>query len=403
MSSQPAVVPFVEPGPVDFRSAPFLVIWEATRACDLKCVHCRAEALPLRHSKELTREDVGGLIAQVRELGNPLFVITGGDPLKRDDIFDIVRDAANAGLRVAMTPSGTPLLTAEAIQCLRNAGLARLAVSLDGSGPAVHDAFRQVDGSFDVTVAAIRTARGIGLPVQINTTVSTRNVDDLSRIAALIVELDIVLWSVFFLVPTGRGERSDVLSAAEHEAVFHRLYDLSKRMPYDIKTTAAQHYRRVVLQRRRKEAAARAARGLPAEESRSGATGGRGRSAMAPGLETGGWRASGPGDASIGRAAMGVNDGNGMIFVDHIGQICPSGFLPIVVGDVRRDRLADVYRNHPVLRQLREPSGYGGKCGSCDFRDLCGGSRSRAFALTGDYLASDPSCCYRPPKPRIGL
>src|SRR6185295_19573348 len=239
----------------DFNRAPFIVIWEVTRACDLKCVHCRAEAITMRHPLELTFKEGCKLIDQIREFGKPLFVITGGDPLKRPDIYDLIRYGDRKGLRVALTPSGTQLMQPAVIRRFKESGLSRLAVSLDGSCKEIHDTFRKVDGSFEWTVESIREARRNDIPVQINTTVCKHNLKDVRAIAELLGRLDICLWSVFFLVPTGRGLRSDIVSARDHEDVFNLLYDLSKVMPYDIKTTAAQHYRRVVVQRRRAEIA----------------------------------------------------------------------------------------------------------------------------------------------------
>ncbi|HYF52479.1 MAG TPA: radical SAM protein, partial [Planctomycetota bacterium] len=222
---------------VDFNLAPFIVIWEVTRACDLKCVHCRAEAIVQRHPLELTFKEGQTLIDQIREFGKPLFVITGGDPLKRPDIYDLIRYGDEKGLRVALTPSGTQLMKPAVIRRFKTSGLSRLAVSLDGSCKEVHDTFRKVDGSFEWTVESIKEARRNDLPVQINTTVCKHNLKDVRKIAELLGTLDIALWSVFFLVPTGRGLRSDIISAREHEEVFNLLYDLSKEMPYDIKTT----------------------------------------------------------------------------------------------------------------------------------------------------------------------
>src|SRR6185295_2702536 len=237
----------------DFNRAPFIVIWEVTRACDLKCVHCRAEAITMRHPLELTFKEGCRLIDQIREFGKPLFVITGGDPLKRPDIYDLIKYGDKKGLRVALTPSGTQLMQPAVIKRFKDSGLSRLAVSLDGS--------------FDWTVESIKEARRCDIPVQINTTVCRHNLKDVRAIAELLGTLDICLWSVFFLVPTGRGLRSDIVSAREHEDVFNLLYDLSKEMPYDIKTTAAQHYRRVVVQRRRAEIAELVSHGKSPDEA----------------------------------------------------------------------------------------------------------------------------------------
>jgi len=457
---------------VDFNQAPFIVIWEVTRACDLRCVHCRAEAITQRHPLELTFKEGQRLIDQVREFGRPLFVITGGDPLKRPDIYDLIKYGDQKGLRVALTPSGTQLMQPTVIKKFKQSGLSRLAVSLDGSCKEIHDTFRKVDGSFEWTINSIKEARANDIPVQINTTVCKHNKNDVKAIAELLGTLDIALWSVFFLVPTGRGIRSDIISAREHEDVFNMLYDLSKTMPYDIKTTAAQHYRRVVVQRRRAEVAELIKQGRTADEAaRQIQMQSVPKAIVQNNFEPGGWSSDERGlnaafkgapmrqtdtdtaalkdkiarmkaggapdfvvakfeaqlnalegksadgsapvefltrqdtaraDASmdIGRASKGVNDGNGFVFIDHIGLVYPSGFLPMVVGDVRKASLVDIYRDSPIMRQLRDYPTLKGKCSWCDFREICGGSRSRSFGVTGDFLASEPYCSYFPQKPK---
>ena len=353
--------------PTDFNAAPFIVIWEMTQACDLACLHCRACAQPRRDERELTTNEAKRLMDTIRTMGPPLFVLTGGDPLKRPDTISLVEYGTSIGLRVALTPSGTPLMTPAVLESLRDAGLARLAVSLDGSTAAIHDRFRGVTGSFDWSVQMLRTAREIGLSTQVNTTISSDNVDDLEGLITLMGELGIALWSVFVVVPTGRGNVSQLPSAEELERVFNRLYDVSRSAFFDIKTTAAPHYRRVVLQRQR-------------DERRMAAAAGRG-------VDT---------SDSIGRA-RGVNDGNGFVFVSHRGEIFPSGFMPVSAGNIRSHDLGDVYRNDPLFQSLRDADLLQGKCGACEYRWVCGGSRSRAYALTGDPHAADPLCAYMPP------
>ncbi|HET7584546.1 MAG TPA: TIGR04053 family radical SAM/SPASM domain-containing protein [Gemmatimonadaceae bacterium] len=360
----------------DFDRAPFLVIWEMTQACDLACRHCRALARPWRDHAELTTAEAKQLVDSVCAFGRPLFVLTGGDPLKRPDTVPIVEYAARAGLRVALTPSGTPLMTRDVLQSLRDAGLARLAVSLDGSTALIHDRFRGVAGSFEWTLRMLEAARELQLPTQVNTTISHHNVDDLEGLITLMARLGIVLWSVFFIVPTGRARSGDLTTADEFERVFHRLYDFSRTAPFDIKTTAAPHYRRVVLQRQVAERRAAAPPHVPPPLAAS------------PGFSLG---------DDIGRA-KGVNDGNGFLFVSHRGEIYPSGFLPLSAGNVRTRDLATVYRESALFRALRDPDRLEGKCGVCEFRVVCGGSRARAFAMTGNPLASDPSCAYIPPR-----
>lgn len=310
----------------------------------------------------------------VRRFGRPLFVLTGGDPLKRDDTVALVAHGTSLGLRMAMTPSGTPLMTPGIIAELRDAGLARLAVSLDGSNREIHDRFRGVAGSFDWTVRMLAAARDLGLPTQINTTISSHNLHDLEPTVKLIESLGVALWSVFFIVPTGRARASDITTADEFERVFHRLYDLSATAPFDIKTTAAPHYRRVVLQRQVAERR-RGERDTPAVPLTAGVG-----FSLADGVGRG----------------KGVNDGNGFVFISHRGEIYPSGFLPVSAGNVRTHDLVSVYRENAMFRALRDPNQLRGKCGMCEFRTICGGSRARAYATTGDYLESDPYCAYIP-------
>jgi AdoMet-dependent heme synthase len=359
---------------VDFDQAPFLVIWEMTQACDLACLHCRAEANPHRDPRELTTLEAKRMMEQVRGFGRPLFVLTGGDPLRRPDVVELVAHGTALGLRMAMTPSGTPLMTEEVVRELADAGLSRLAVSLDGSTAAIHDRFRGVVGSYDWTLRMIRAARALGLSTQINTTVSRHNLDDFDNLCELMTELGISLWSVFFLVPTGRARAEDVASPEEFEFVFHRMYDLSKSAPFDIKSTAAPQYRRVILQRQ-------------VAERRAGERGGM------PEPLTAGLGFSLP--DGIGRA-KGVNEGNGFLFVSHTGELYPSGFLPVSAGNVREADLVDVYRHSELFRALRDPDRLKGKCGVCEYREVCGGSRARAYALTGDYLAAEPYCTHVP-------
>jgi AdoMet-dependent heme synthase len=363
---------------VDFGRMPFLVIWETTQACDLACLHCRACAHPQRNGHELSTSEARSLMEEVRRFGQPLFVLTGGDPLKRPDVVELVEYGSSLGLRMAMTPSGTPLMTPAVIRRLRDAGLARLAVSLDGSTPAIHDAFRGVDGSWEWTIRMIREARRIGLSTQINTTVTRHTLADLEALIGLMTELEISLWSVFFLVPTGRGRPEDIASPEEFEEVFQRMYELSLSAPFDIKSTAAPQYRRLVLQKQ-----VEARRGGTRRGAADGVTGGIGFS-LADG---------------VGRA-KGVNDGNGFVFISHKGEIYPSGFLPLSAGNVRTHDLVEVYRRSPLFTSLRDADRLKGKCGVCEYRDVCGGSRARAYALTGDPLEAEPYCTHVPARYR---
>ena len=361
---------------MDFNQTPFIVIWEVTQACDLACVHCRASAQGRRNPLELSNEESKKLIAEVAALRAPVFVLTGGDPLKRPDIYELVEYATACGVRTSLTPSATPLLTREALVRLRDCGLARLAISHDGPTAEIHDAFRRVPGSYDWTLRAVRWAREIGLPAQINTTITRHNLGQLDDIIALLETLDIVLWSVFFLVPTGRGQSIDLISAEEFEQVFEKLYQTSRRVKFDIKSTEAQHYRRFLLQRRTE--ARRNGQPDAAMTKVFGATSADG----------------------IGRAPRGINDGKGFVFISHLGEVFPSGFLPVSAGNVRKHSLTELYRHSPLFVALRDSANLQGKCGICEFREVCGGSRARAYAVTGNMLAEEPNCGYQPqPRP----
>jgi radical SAM protein len=373
----------------DFNVSPFVVIWENTRACDLACRHCRAAAQARRSQYELTTEQGYRLIDQIGRMGPKVFVITGGDPLKRDDTFEMIRYARSAGLEPSLTPSATPLLTEEAIEKMKAHGLGRMAVSLDASCAELHDDFRRVQGSFDITLRAIRAAKRLDIPVQVNTTVSRRTIEDLPRMVEMLEDLGIVMWSVFFLVPTGRARNADLVSPQEVEELFGFLYETSKRVPFSIRTTEAMHYRRYMLQRMGAE------NGISPGALRDPVTGlvdastlflQHGPRRMPLGIQPG----------AVSRAPRGVNEAKGFVFISHIGDVFPSGFLPLKAGNVKHQTLGEIYQTSDLFVSLRNPSNLKGKCGRCEFRDLCGGSRARAWAMTGDVFASDPLCTYEP-------
>ncbi|MDH5490877.1 MAG: TIGR04053 family radical SAM/SPASM domain-containing protein [Myxococcales bacterium] len=346
--------------PFSFDHAPFILFWETTQACDLVCQHCRASAVPEPSPQELSTEEGKALLDEARAMGCPIVVLTGGDPAKRSDLVELVRHGSALGLRMALTPSATPLVTPSLLGALTEAGLSRLAISLDGADAATHEAFRGVSGSYARTLEILSAARRLGLSTQVNTSIVQSNVDALEAIEGIVRGLEIDLWAIFLVVPTGRAEAEGCLDAERVEAVLEYLAALSERAPFDLKTTAAPQLRRMLLQRkvRRQEIA---------------------------GIEDG-----------IGRAPRGVTDGQGVAFVSHLGEIYPSGFMPISCGNVRREGLMKAYRDDALMRALRDPDALGGKCGLCEFRKVCGGSRARALAMTGDPLAADPACAYLP-------
>ena len=367
----------IHPSQVDFARAPFLVIWETTQSCALACRHCRASAQLGRDPLELTTEEGKRVISETAAMGTPLIVLTGGDPVNRPDLPELIRHAKAEGLRVATIPAATETLTRELVVSLKEAGLDQMALSLDFPRAELHDGFRGVPGAFARTLDAVRWAHEMDLPLQINTTVCGDTAPYLEEMAEFVSGLGIVFWEVFFLVPMGRGTVLKGLAPEDCERIFDLIYRTQKKGSFIVKVTEAPHYRRHVAQRERRAAGEQ----------------GRPRMAVAmPGLLT---RSEGPGH-TVGLAPRGVNSGNGFLFVSHRGQVFPSGFLPIDCGNVRTAPLAAIYRDQPLMRQLRQPDLLQGRCGRCEYRDICGGSRSRAFGLTADPLATDPWCVYEP-------
>lgn len=354
----------------DFSLAPFTIAWEITRSCAYACVHCRANAQHHRDPGELDTKESFRLIDRLTEFGNPILIFTGGDPMMRPDLYELIEYAAQKGLRCSLTPTATALPTLERLKLAAKVGIRRIALSLDAPTKMVHDGFRQVEGSWDRTMKILHNAQQAGISAQVNTTVSQFNLALLPEMAPFIEEVGAVQWSVFFLVPTGRAQIPWMISPEDHERVFNWLYDLSKSAPFDIKATAAPMYRRVAIQRKKTEL------GSGTDVTFQGAG-----FQYADGLD---------------RPTKGVNDGNGFLFISHIGEIMPSGFLPISLGNVRDDDIVQVYREHPVFRELRDPTKLKGRCGICEFRDVCGGQRGRAYGVTGDYLETDPACVYQP-------
>jgi radical SAM protein len=357
----------IPPKPVlaasDFTRQPFVLAWELTRACNLACVHCRAEAQLRRDPRELSTPEAMAVIDDIARFDvPPVLILTGGDPMRRPDVIDLIRHATSQGVRCTLTPAGTPLASERRLAEAKEAGLSRIAVSLDGVTADLHDDFRRVEGSFGWTMDIIDAAHRLDIPVQIHTTLCRRTLQQMPAMADLVERLGAVVWAVFCLVPTGRGVSLDELTAPEYEAVFEWLVERSETASWSLKLTEGYHYRRVLMQHHHAPVAG-------------------------PGFQT----ADG-----IGRAPKAVNAGNGFCFISHIGDVCPSGFLPVVAGNVRSESVVDLYRNHMIFRELRDPSLLKGKCGRCGFRDVCGGSRSRAFAATGDYLESDPACHFEP-------
>lgn len=338
----------------DFAERPFILFWEVTRACALACRHCRAIAQPKAHPEELNHEEALALVDEIAELAPPMLVLTGGDPMMRRDIFDIIERATAKGLRVALSPAATNRLLHTDFHKLRTAGVVSMSLSLDGATQATHDAFRGVPHTFERTLQAARMAKEAGIQLQINTTISRSTLPELEGFVDILKEIQPDVWSVFLLVPTGRATLDELPTADELETLWQRLLALRSELPFAIKTTEGHHYRRALMQAARSN-------GAPAPRH------------MVP-----------------------TRDGKGVAFISHVGEIQPSGFLPLTAGNVRTDKLADTYRNHPLFVQLRNDDALGGKCGRCEYRRVCGGSRARAYGSCGDMMAAEPLCNYIP-------
>ena len=345
----------------DFNKSPMIVFYEVTRACGLVCKHCRACAQTHSDPAELSKQDAFELIDQLTDFPQPpMLVLTGGDPLCRKDIYELINYAKVSGLEVSITPSATPLVTSGAIRRFASSGIHRMAISIDGATAEAHDDVRGVAGSFRRSIEILREARRAGISTQINTTLTPDNIDNIDEMAELFAGLDLTLWSVFFLVPVGRATEAYRLTAQQCERAFDALWRQTQRQSYLIKTTEAPHFRRFALQQRKAV--------------------GKERCRVPSFL------------------ASGVNDGKGIMFVSHTGLVHPSGFLPITCGVFPQQNVVDIYQDSEVFRALRDSSLLQGKCGKCEYQNLCGGSRARTYALTGNMLAEEPDCAYIPTK-----
>jgi len=344
-----------------FAHAPLRVYWELTRACDLACRHCRAEAQPERAVDELTTDECRTVLDDLARAGPPTphVVFTGGDPLKRPDLLMLIREAVALGLGVSVAPSATTALTGGMVRALRDAGVSAMSLSLDGSTPARHDAVRGVLGCYGWTLAAAAHIRATGVPLQINTLVTRETERDLDDLAEVVARLGAARWSLFFLVPIGRGRVLTPLSAREAETTLGWVARHAARWPFTVTTTEAPHFRRVMIQQMR-------AAGRTGEEIRR---------------------------SPVGRS-FGIRDGNGIMFIAANGDVTPSGFLPLVVGNVRRTSATTLYRDDLMFDALRHPEAFHDRCGVCGYGRVCGGSRARAWAATGDMLGPDPLCAW---------
>lgn len=346
-----------------------VVMWELTRACKLACAHCPIGAQPRRSPLELSTYEAYKTIDQIVSMNPEELIITGGDPLERADIYQLIDYARRRGLDPVLTVSATPSLTGAAIGKLKRNGLARLVISLDSAAPEKHDSARGISGQFGATLLAIRWARTAELPVEVNTLLTRRNLSDLNTTAELLGDVEVARWNIYFLVPTGNAKHVDALTADEVENVFEKIYDLSTRVPFPVRTFEAPHYRRFVLQK----AVELRQRSIDSYFDPKG-----------DGLRIA---------DDTGNAAVAVNN---YIYISHTGEVSVSPFLPLTSGNIRYQALPTVYRYGELFAAVRDEVNLKGKCGRCEFRTVCGGSRARAFATAGDLFAADPLCAYQP-------
>ncbi|MDR1925388.1 MAG: TIGR04053 family radical SAM/SPASM domain-containing protein [Planctomycetaceae bacterium] len=370
----------------DFGISPLMFYYEVTQACDLVCKHCRALSQSTAALDELPTSLSLKLIEQVSTFPRkPHIVFTGGDPLKRSDLFVLIRHAVQCGLTVALTPSATPLATREAFEQAKSAGVQALGISLDGPVAEVHDAFRGFDGSFDKTSEMLNIAKSLQIPVQVNTSITRRNFDLIDDMAEYLTGFGgVMMWSLFFLIPVGRGIEEERILPEEYEIAFGKLWHHAQTKPFAIKTTEAPHYRRFVLRQG----------GNPLDIPRPF------RFNNIPKNETTNNTDNKNNNQNIEhvrhRAPLGVTDGRGIMFISNNGKIYPAGFLPYQCGEFPKDSVVDVYQKNKLFNLLQNPDNYKGNCGVCEYRYVCGGSRARAFAVTGDPLESEPDCTYIP-------
>jgi radical SAM protein len=343
-----------------YTDAPRNVYWEMTIACDLACKHCRANAIHERDSLELDGDEARALLRDIKDMGS-MVILTGGDPMKRPDLFELIEYGRSIDLSMSITPSTTPTLTREVVQRFKDLGIAAMGVSLDAPSAELHDAFRGVHGTFARSQAALAWAREFKIPVQVNTTVTTGTMPHLQQLFELLKARHappVRRWSLFLLVPVGRGTDLGIPTAQQIEDLFGWVYHVAEDAPFHVGTVEAPHYRRYWIQRKEAE-------GMRPEAIAQMAK----------------------------RMGLGVRDGNGVIFVSHRGDVYPAGFLPHpLLGNVRETPLSELYRHAPALVALRDMDQLTGACGGCSYRWACGGSRARAYAMTGDLMATDPFC-----------
>lgn len=346
-----------------------IVMWELTRACRLNCVHCPIGAQQKRSPLELSTYEAYKTIDQIVALRPDEFILTGGDLLERGDLFQLIDYARRRGLKPTVTVTVTSSLTGAIVGKIKHNGADRIAIALDGAVPERHDAERGITGQFGATLLALRWARTAEVGIEVNTLLTRRNLADLPRMAELLGDIGVERWNVWVMVPIGHSKQADMLTGEEVEEAFAVLFDLAQRAPFPIRTFEAPHYRRFLLEQTVKARQESLDRYFDSHEEQIVMR-----------------------EANVMRAAA----GDDLVFISHTGEVSASPLLPLTAGNVRYQPLGMVYRTAEMFAAIRDKSNLKGKCLRCEFRKVCGGSRARAFAMTGDLFATDPLCAYQP-------
>ncbi len=405
-------------------SKPRLVFWEVTKGCNLHCIHCRATATELSSPLDLPTSKAREIIEQIAAYGNPILVLSGGEPLYRRDIYDLATLATERGLRVALATNGT-LVTKDVAKRIAGTGVKRVSISLDGADAETHDTFRGIPGAFEAAVYGLRNLKQLGMQVQINMTIARHNASQLPSVLELAKTLGADALHTFLLVPVGCGVNiaaEQMVAPEEYEKMLHWFYDQSLEGGIELKATCAPHYFRVVRQRRAEERREAAKHGAPSPEGKGAAPQSSSESAIGPvdmampgstgiiinkNRELAGVMMGHPAGHPGGQAGSGHPDGmnamtkgclagTGVCFISHEGEVFPCGYLPVIAGDLKQQTFGDIWEKSVTFEQLRDTGNLKGKCGCCEFRNVCMGCRARAFAATGDMMDEEPFCVYQP-------
>jgi AdoMet-dependent heme synthase len=397
------------------ENKPRLIFWEVTKGCNLRCIHCRATATELSSPSDLSTRTALGIIDQIASFANPILVLSGGEPLYRSDIFQLARYATEKGLRVALATNGT-LVTKEVARMIVDSGVRRVSISLDGADASTHDSFRGIPGAFDAALYGLKNLKALGMSVQINMTIAKHNAKQLPEVLALARNIGADALHTFLLVPVGCGvdiAAEQMVAPEEYEEMLNWFYDQSLEGGIELKATCAPHYFRVARQRRVADRkAAQAANFImptvsspipavaigPTDMIMPGSTGieikAKGHPGGHPQAHAGGHPGGHPSDMNA--TTKGCLAGTGVCFVSHQGEVFPCGYLPALAGDLRKQNFAEIWEHSAVFNELRDTGNLKGKCGCCEFRNICMGCRARAFAATGDYMSEEPFCVYQP-------